>query len=64
MTKIEEAIQAITLYHDLASEADTWVVYEVAARLLRKAVKAGRAQITSTPVVLLQTAEPKKQKVS
>ena len=50
-TKTEQAVQALALYHDLLAESDQATLMEVAARALRKAVKLGKAQITSVVLV-------------
>jgi hypothetical protein len=51
-TKLEQSLQAITLYGDLMSDSDQQDLFEIAQRALRKAVKIGKAQIISTPVEL------------
>ena len=58
MTKTEQAVQAITLYHELLSDSDQNMLWEIANRALRKAVSAGKAQIVSTPVAVKESYTP------
>jgi hypothetical protein len=58
-TKMEQSIEAISLYHDLLSESDKDTLWAIANRALRKAVFANRAQIISSPLALVETKPEK-----